>query len=111
MNRVIFFISFISFLLAQDADNSQELAVEQLDSLAVTSDSLSAAEDTLGPPMDLDYGYKGFMWGTPKGYQLPSLKYMDQGQYVGDSSVVQMSGNLGNEGVFIEYAFSDSGFW
>ena len=111
MNRVIFFISFISFLLAQDAENSQELAVELLDSLGVTSDSLFAAEDTLGPPMDLDYGYKGFMWGTPKGYQLPSLKYMDQGQYVGDSSVVQMSGNLGNEGVFIEYAFSDSGFW
>jgi len=42
---------------------------------------------------------------------MPFLKYMDQAQFAGDSSTVHMSGNLGNERVFIEYAFSDSGFW
>ena len=111
MNRAIFIILFISLLSAQNADTSQVLSNEQSDSLSVPSDTLSAPEDTLGPPMDLDYGYKGFMWGTPKGSQMPSLTYMDQGQYAPDSSVVRMSGNLGNERVFIEYAFSDSGFW
>ena len=111
MNRAIFIILFISLLSAQNADTSQVLSNEQSDSLSVPSDTLSASEDTLGPPMDLDYGYKGFMWGTPKGSQMPSLTYMDQGHYAPDSSVVRMSGNLGNEVVFIEYAFSDSGFW
>ena len=111
MNRAIIFISFISIIFAQDADTPQSIVSDQSDSLAVSNDSLSTAMDTLGPPMDLDYGYKGFMWGAPKGSQMPSLKYMDQGQYVRDSSSVQMSGNLGNERVFVEYAFSDSGFW
>ena len=111
MNRAIFIILFISLLSAQNTDTSQAIIIEKTDSLFVPSDSLSAPEDTLGPPMDLDYGYKGFMWGTPKGSQMPSLTYMDQGQYAPDGSVVLMSGSLGNERVFIEYAFSDSGFW
>ena len=45
------------------------------DSLAWASDSLGAAVDTIGPPMDLDYGYKGFMWGTPLDV-IPNLQYM-----------------------------------
>ena len=101
MNRAIFIILFISLLSAQNTDTSQAIIIEKTDSLFVPSDSLSAPEDTLGPPMDLDYGYKGFMWGTPKGSQMPSLTYMDQGQYAPDGSVVLMSGNLGNERVFI----------
>ena len=115
MNRVIFIISFIFFLYGQEGsttvDTSQTIILDQSDSSGVFSDSLSALEDTLGPPMDLDYGYKGFMWGTPKDSDMPSLSYMDQGQYIRDGSAVQMSGNLGNERVLIEYAFSDSGFW
>ena len=43
------------------------------DSLAWAGDSLGAAVDTIGPPMDLDYGYKGFMWGTPLGV-IPNLQ-------------------------------------
>ena len=111
MNRVIIFISFISIVFAQDADTPQENVLDSSDSLSLSNDSLSVAMDTLGPPMDLDYGYKGFMWGAPRGSQMPSLTYMDQGQFVRDSAAVLMSGNLGNERVFIEYAFSDSGFW
>ena len=106
MNRVIIFILFASTIFAQNADTSQANVLDSSDSL-----SLSAVLDTIGPPMDLDYGYKGFMWGVRKGSQMPSLTYMDQGQFVRDSAAVLMSGNLGNERVFIEYAFSDSGFW
>ena len=111
MNRVIIFILYISIVFAQDVDTSQANLLDLSDSLSLSNDSLSAVVDTLGPPMDLDYGYKGFMWGVPKGSQMPSLAYMDQGQFVKDSAAVVMSGNLGNERVFIEYAFSDSGFW
>ena len=71
MNRAIIFISFISIIFAQDADTPQSIVSDQSDSLAVSNDSLSTAMDTLGPPMDLDYGCKGFMWGVPKGSQMP----------------------------------------
>lgn len=111
MNLAIIIISFLTIIFAQDADTSQSNVLDQSDSLSLSNDSLSVPMDTLGPPMDLDYGYKGYMWGVPKGSQMPFLKYMDQAQFVGDSSTVHMSGNLGNERVFIEYAFSDSGFW
>ena len=69
--------------MAQDEDPSAadtsmppDVAVDTTsnDSLAWASDSLSAAVDTIGPPMDLDYGYKGFMWGTPLDV-IPNLQY------------------------------------
>ena len=80
------------------------------DSLAWTGDSLGAAVDTIGPPLDLDYGYKGFMWGTPLG-AIPNLQYMSKPVFIRDSTALEMSGYLGQEAVVIEYVFSDSGFW
>ena len=80
------------------------------DSLAWTGDSLGAAVDTIGPPLDLDYGYKGFMWGTPLG-AIPNLQYMSEPVFIRDSTALQVSGYLGQEAVVIEYIFSDSGFW
>ena len=80
------------------------------DSLAGTGDSLGVAVDTIGPPMDLDYGYKGFMWGTPLGV-IPNLQYMSEPVFIRDSTALQLSGYLGQEDVVIEYVFSDSGFW
>ena len=80
------------------------------DSLAWASDSLGAAVDTIGPPMDLDYGYKGFMWGTPLG-AIPNLQYMSEPVFIRDSTALQSSGYLGQEAVVIVYVFSDSGFW
>ena len=80
------------------------------DSLAWASDSLGAAVDTIGPPMDLDYGYKGFMWGTPLG-AIPNLQYMSEPVFIRDSTALQLSGYLGQEAVVIVYVFSDSGFW
>ena len=119
MNRTIFLLTVFCVLTAQDegpsaADTSAvpDAAVDTTsnDSLAWAGDSLGAAVDTIGPPMDLDYGYKGFMWGTPLG-AIPNLAYMGEPVFIRDSTALQMSGYLGQEAVVIEYVFSDSGFW
>jgi len=119
MNRTIFILTVFCVLMAQDEDPSAadtsmppDVAVDTTsnDSLAWASDSLGAAVDTIGPPMDLDYGYKGFMWGTPLGV-IPNLQYMSEPVFIRDSTALQLSGYLGQEAVVIVYVFSDSGFW
>ena len=119
MNRTIFILAVISALTAQDGNTSIEdpsavtgAAVDTTsnDSLSLFGDSLGVALDTIGPPMDLDYGYKGFMWGAPLG-AIPNLQYMGEPVFIRDSTALQMSGFLGQEAVIIEYVFSDSGFW
>ena len=119
MNRTIFILAVISALTAQDGNTSIEdpsavtgAAVDTTsnDSLSLFGDSLGVALDTIGPPMDLDYGYKGFIWGAPLG-SIPNLQYMGEPVFIRDSTALQMSGFLGQEAVIIEYVFSDSGFW
>ena len=119
MNRNIFILTVFCVLMAQDEDPSAadtstppDVAVDTTsnDSLAWAGDSLGAAVDTIGPPMDLDYGYKGFMWGTPLG-AIPNLQYMSEPVFIRDSTALQLSGYLGQEAVVIVYVFSDSGFW
>ena len=119
MNRTIFILAVISALTAQDGNTSIEdpsavtgAAVDTTsnDSLSLFGDSLGVALDTIGPPMDLDYGYKGFMWGAPLG-AIPNLQYMGEPVFIRDSTALHMSGFLGQEAVIIEYVFSDSGFW
>ena len=119
MNRTIFILAVISALTAQDGNTSIEdpsavtgAAVDTTsnDSLSLFGDSLGVALDTIGPPMDLDYGYKGFMWGASLG-AVPNLQYMSEPVFIRDSTALQMSGFLGQEAVIIEYVFSDSGFW
>ena len=119
MNRTIFILAVISALTAQDGNTSivdpssvTDAAVDTTsnDSLAWVGDSLGVASDTIGPPMDLDYGYKGFMWGASLG-AVPNLQYMSEPVFIRDSTALQMSGFLGQEAVIIEYVFSDSGFW
>ena len=119
MNRTIFILAVISALTAQDGNTSIEdpsavtgAAVDTTsnDSLSLFGDSLGVALDTIGPPMDLDYGYKGFMWGASLG-AVPNLLYMSEPVFFRDSTALQMSGFLGQEAVIIEYVFSDSGFW
>ena len=97
---------------AVDTSTPPDVAVDTTsnDSLAWAGDSLGAAVDTIGPPMDLDYGYKGFMWGTPLG-AIPNLQYMSEPVFIRDSTALQLSGYLGQEAVVIVYVFSDSGFW
>ena len=119
MNRTILILTVISALTAQEGNNgiadppavtgaSEDTTSN--DSLGWVGDSLGVAVDTIGPPMDLDYGYKGFMWGAPLG-AIPNLQYMGEPVFIRDSTELQMSGFLGQEAVIIEYVFSDSGFW
>ena len=119
MNRTILILTVISALTAQEGNNgiadppavtgaSEDTTSN--DSLGWVGDSLGVAVDTIGPPMDLDYGYKGIMWGTPLG-SIPNLQYMGEPIFTRDSTALQMSGFLGQEAVIIEYVFSDSGFW
>ena len=119
MNRTIFILTVFTSLTAQEGSNATADpsavtgAAEDTtsnDSLAWVGDSLGVAVDTIGPPMDLDYGYKGFMWGAPLGSR-PNLQYMGESMFIRDSTALQMSGFLGQEAVIIEYVFSDSGFW
>ena len=119
MNRTFFILTVFCVLMAQDEDPSAvdtstppDVAVDTTsnDSLAWAGDSLGAVVDTIGPPMDLDYGYKGFMWGTPLG-AIPNLQYMSEPVFIRDSTALQLSGYLGQEAVVIVYVFSDSGFW
>ena len=119
MNRTIFILTAFTALTAQEGSNATADpsavtgAAEDTtsnDSLAWVGDSLGVAVDTIGPPMDLDYGYKGFMWGAPRGSR-PNLQYMGEPMFIRDSTALQMSGFLGQEAVIIEYVFSDSGFW
>ncbi len=119
MNRTIFILTAFTALTAQEGSNATADpsavtgAAEDTtsnDSLAWVGDSLGVAVDTIGPPMDLDYGYKGFMWGAPLGSR-PNLQYMGEPMFIRDSTALQMSGFLGQEAVIIEYVFSDSGFW
>ena len=119
MNRTFFILTVFCVLMAQeeappavDTSVPPDVAVDTTsnDSLALAGDSLGAVVDTIGPPMDLDYGYKGFMWGTPLG-AIPNLQYMSEPVFIRDSTALQVSGYLGQEAVVIEYIFSDSGFW
>ena len=119
MNRTIFILAVISALAAQDGNTSivdpssvtgSAVDTTSNDSLAWVGDSLGIAVDTIGPPMDLDYGYKGFMWGALLG-AIPNLQYMGEPMFIRDSTAIQMAGFLGQEAVIIEYVFSDSGFW
>ena len=119
MNRTIFTLTVFCVLTAQDkglsvGDSSAvptaSVDTTSNDSLAWASDSLGVAVDTIGPPMDLDYGYKGFTWGVPLG-AIPNLQYMGEPVFIRDSTALQLSGYLGQEAVVVEYVFSDSGFW
>ena len=48
--------------------------------------------------MGLDYGYKGFIWGSPKG-TIPQIFYMNSYELNSDSSSIIFSGNLGPDEV------------
>ena len=118
MSRIFLILAVFCLLTAQeDAPSIDQPSVPNgavdttsNDSSAWAGDSLGAAIDTIGPPMDLDYGYKGFMWGAALN-TIPTLQYMSEPVFVRDSTVLKMSGYLGQEAVVIEYFFSDSGFW
>jgi hypothetical protein len=112
-------MSLATILAAQEIDTSlvqtdttQAMTVPLLDTMAV------AVQDTLppdsvveaAPPMELDYGYKGYAWGTFPNVS-PRWEQMDTLYYAPDSSRIMTHGKLGKDEVDIMYCFADSGFW
>lgn len=63
------------------------------------------------PPeqMGLDYGYKGYPWGSSIGNLPPNMP--DTSYAVRDSTLLIMKGKLGSDNVVMYYSYSDSGFW
>jgi len=115
----LLWMSLATILAAQDIDTSlvqtdttQALTVSSFDTTAV------AVQDTLppdsvvavAPPMELDYGYKGYAWGTFPDVA-PRWEQMDTLYYAADSSRIITHGKLGKDEVDIIYCFADSGFW
>lgn len=84
-------------------------AVEEAtpDTTALESETVVEIPEEL---MGLDYGYKGFPWGAPKG-QLPINPYMNSSVFSDDSTAIYCTAVLGEDDVKMTYTFSDSGFW
>jgi len=59
----------------------------------------------------LDFGYKGYQWGTPSKTVWPNLPYMEKARFNGDTTAILISGLLEGLKAELLYAFSDSGFW
>jgi len=96
--------------------SADTIVTEQIDLDTLAATEIVAKEDMpdtllLSPEiMGLDYGYKGFIWGSPKG-TIPQMPYMHSYDFNSDSSSIIFSGNLGPDEVTMEYVFGDSGLW
>ena len=90
--------------------------VEEIDSDSTFIETVNARIDDpismLTPPeiMGLDYGFKGFIWGSPKG-TIPQVSYMDSSEFSSDSSFITLFGSLGPDTVSMDYIFGESGLW
>lgn len=73
----------------------------------IMTEMLAVTDSTAG----LDYGYKGYPWGTPNKTMWPRLKYMGAPEFTSDSTIIHVSGLLEGVPAKVFYAFSDSGFW
>ncbi|NOZ75299.1 MAG: hypothetical protein GXO90_07965 [FCB group bacterium] len=75
------------------------------------SDSLNQVVESQEPPdLSLDYGYKGYRWGTMSGIH-PRIERLTEPFYSRDSSSVTFRTVLGPDTVLMSYFYSDSGFW
>ena len=61
-------------------------------------------------PVDIESGYKGFLWGMPVESNISNNFTLLQ-SVNSQSSQKSFSGNLGIDSVLVTYAFADSGFW
>ncbi len=96
MNKLTLILFVISISIAQNETTLQDT------SEAVIEDTVSNV------PLGLDYGYKGFIWGS----SIESLPETDLNLLETErESILQFTGVLGTDSVFVTYFFADSGFW
>ena len=121
MKNRLFLILLITPFIPVSSQEIESVSADTIVTEQIDLDTLAASEtvakedmpDTLflSPEiMGLDYGYKGFIWGSPKGI-IPQMPYMHSYDFNSDSSSIIFSGNLGPDEVTMEYVFGDSGLW
>ena len=119
----IILISFLFtcsvFLISQEIDSItfvDTALVEGIDPDTTFIENIDTRLDDpismLTPPeiMGLDYGFKGLIWGSPKG-TIPQVSYMDSSEFSSDSSFITLFGSLGPDTVSMDYIFGESGLW
>lgn len=115
----LLWMSLATILAAQEIDTTAALADTTQTITVPPPDTTEAVvlttqpPDTLveiTPPPELDYGYKGYAWGTFPDVP-PRWEQMDTLFYASDSSRIITHGKLGKDEVDILYCFADSGFW
>lgn len=113
MKRILIPIIICSFIVAQeeeipDAPVDTTLMEGSIDTSKV--ESVLDIVDTVDIDFSLEFGYKGYAWGT-KISDLPQLQNMSAPQPGSENRTVSMSGILGLDSVEIIFVYSDSGFW
>lgn len=70
----------------------------------------SAIDQTVDTNISLDFGYKGYQWGSQI-TSLPVLENFSDAQVSPDNQSALLLGILGLDTVSANYVYSDSGFW
>lgn len=112
MKRIILSLYIFSILIAQNeiAENATDTTNTVVDTTALNEESSININEDMNLNLGLDFGYKGFKWGSSISI-LPKLDNFADAQANSDQKSVKLVGVLGLDSVVVNYVYSDSGFW
>lgn len=105
MKRIILSLYIFSILIAQN-----EIVENAVDTTALNEQSSINIDEDMNLDLGLDFGYKGYKWGSSIS-TLPGLDNFTDAQTSVDQKSVKLVGVLGLDSVVVNYVYSDSGFW
>ena len=105
MKRIILSLYIFSILIAQN-----EIVENAVDTTALNEQSSINIDEDMKTDLGLDFGYKGYKWGSSIS-TLPGLDNFTDAQTSVDQKSVKLVGVLGLDSVVVNYVYSDSGFW
>ena len=102
---------FILLMVIGCTINAQQNAADSVlyakgDSVVNTTD----IDESIGASNGLDFGYKGYQWGTSIS-SLPELDNFSDAQVNSDQKSASIAGLLGLDTVVVNYIYSDGVFW
>jgi len=102
---------FILLMVIGCTINAQQNAADSVlyakgDSVVNTTD----IDESIGASNGLDFGYKGYQWGTSIS-SLPELDNFSDAQVNSDQKSASIAGLLGLDTVVVNYIYSDGDFW
>ena len=102
---------FILLMVIACTINAQQNAADSVsfasgDSVVITTD----IDESIGASNGLDFGYKGYQWGTPIA-SLPELDNFSDVQVTSDEKSASIAGLLGLDTVVVNYIYSNGVFW